>query len=58
VSGGAGIKRQIHTTSGLVVNRKQVQHLLRLISEDTIARILFTQGNQQGLHLSAVSLNN
>src|SRR5207302_2776396 len=31
--------------------------LMRLISEDTVARILFAQGGQQGLHLSAVALN-
>ena len=29
----------------------------RRLSEDTVARILFAQGNQQGLHLPAVTLD-
>ena len=34
-------------TLGLIVNRKRVQRLMRLISEDTVARILFTQRNSK-----------
>jgi hypothetical protein len=51
------IEIMIGETEDRVVQLERVRRMMRLISKDTVARVLIAQGNQQRLHLAAVTLD-